>query len=255
MYWFLGSLLTALLLVPADQPPEVEWLDYKPKRQAEAGLLPFLTDVESHLDPKHGRKYRFDEVMTWCHETTHGVNQDIGNAEYDGFYVGGNKAAKIKRPRIKMTDAARFVPSEFRTHRYKEYMVNQPKTQPILNELPLYVFDEWVAYNNGLECGLEYAAKGRLKEKSDYAYSVLEFSVYATAIAAEVWEIQPDYWKKETQFKAFLVHEIKRSLRLHKEAMKYECFKWDSKLYDELKTSKNCKWIRDAWKEWGIDLD
>lgn len=238
--------------------PDVKWLEYRPQRAATPGLQPFLADINCHLKPAHGNRYRFANVNLWGHEATHGINSDLSDGTLDGFYVGNNRAVRFPRPRVRLLDARKYVPAEFKGQRYEQYMVRQPTTQPIWNERALYIFNEWTAYNNGLEVSLEYAAAGHAKNEKDTtddAKAVLNMAVMGTCVAAEIWVTDPAYWREQDNFRAFFAHEVRRSLRLYRAAQAYPHLRWDSPAYEQIRTAKSLQWVRDAWADLGITVD
>jgi len=221
-----------------EQPPqkiEPEWKEYPPVRSV-TNLGKILSDIDSHMPAGH--IYKDNDKITWAHETTHGINSNIRqkfsqgyygsfkniygepawklidgkhavfhNGQVNGFYCLDNKAAVIFEPHTTISATAALVPKSLRGPVYSLYLVQQASSW---NNTPLYIFDEWVAYTNGSACRLDLG----IQERSETVSQMLEFDVYATALAMSVRKSDPNYDDK--QFKAFLMWNIERSFQLHK---------------------------------------
>ena len=190
---------------------------------ADARLGVKLSDIESHLPAGH--IYRDSDLVTWAHETTHGIHSRIRNqyarGHANGFYVLANRGITFTEPRCRKSAAARFIPAAWRDSTYGLYVAGQSAW----DGEPLYVFDEWVAYTNGTEVGLELAERGlwRGGQRSETTENMLEFCVFAGAVIWAVHERDPSYAElaKLTQFTAW---NVERCLRLADEAEKYPAF-------------------------------
>jgi hypothetical protein len=222
---------------PEEKPPqkiEPEWTEYLPVRSV-TGLGKVLSDIDGHMPAGH--IYKDNDKITWAHETTHGINSSLRqkfskgyyggfktfygepawkaieghpvfhNGVINGFYALENKAAIINEPKTTISTAAALVPQSLRGPVYSLYMVQQATSW---NNTPLYIFDEWVAYTNGSACRLDLG----IQERSETVSQMLEFDVYATALAMAVKKNDSSYDDK--QFKAFLMWNIERSFELFK---------------------------------------
>jgi hypothetical protein len=168
------------LLIPSKPEQEkkpgnnVKWFEFPAqKRLNDANWGSVLTDIENHLPEKFGTYYRDTDKITWGHETTHGIHSHLNityrkTNEY-GLYVGNNKAIMLIQPNIRISNVAEYVPNSLRKSRYQLYLVNQTGSW---NADPIYLFDEWVAYVNGSEVGVEISQKGEKRNKSDYCLSI-----------------------------------------------------------------------------------
>jgi hypothetical protein len=188
----------------------------------------FLADVESHLPPEMGTRYRDRNRLTWCHETTHGVHAALRNTYgLPAFYPGGNRFAQVRPPAITLSDVAAAVPPQYRGNRYQTYLVSQRRDW---NRDPLYVWDEWVAYNNGTTTGIEEGGRST-SEQSDDALACIELSGYALAVAAAARRRGVPV---DEQFREFLAWELRRSLSLYTRAMAMPSFSWPDRRLERL---------------------
>lgn len=234
---------------PQEQKPgdKVIWTDFKPiKNLSDPNWGIYLTDIENHLHPSLGNQYRDSDKVTWSHETTHGIHSWLNNnlqKQRDSyyFYVGYNKAAGIKQPKFKIADVAKIIPKSLQKSRYNLYLIRQ---QQGWNNEPLYLWDEWIAYCNGIECGIELTKKGNYKpNKNDSCFAVLEFSVYATYVAMTQKSKDPNYDNK--QLLEFLAWNLDRSMKLYQEGKKLNAYNWDDDQYlKHVQTHEDAKEFR-----------
>jgi hypothetical protein len=181
---------------------------------------PFLADVESRLPPEMGTRYRDSSRVTWCHETTHGVHAALRNRyRLPAFYVGGGKFALVEAPAVTLREVAAVVPQHLRGSRFDLYLVRQRSDW---DREPLYVWDEWVAYDNGTTTGIEEAGR-YARGASDDAVACIELSGYALAVAAAA---RRKGVPVSDQFREFLAWELRRSLRLYARAESLPAFAW-----------------------------
>jgi hypothetical protein len=199
---------------------KVAWRTAPPLRAAPSGVGTFLADVESRLPPQMGTRYRDKSRVTWCHETTHGVHADLRNRFHlPAFYPGGGKFALVEPPAITLGEVAAAVPSSLRGSRYPLYLVRQRREW---DRDPLYVWDEWVAYDNGTTTGIEEAGRSQAG-LSDDAMACIEMAGYALAVAAAA---RHKGVPVSDQFREFLAWELRRSLALYAKAMTLPDFAW-----------------------------
>jgi hypothetical protein len=214
---------------------KVEWMDFQPlKNLSDPSWGNYLTDIENHLHPSMGKQYRDTDKVTWAHETTHGIHSWLNNSNlkpgdrsYYFMYVGHNKAAKIKQPNIQIADVAKMVPDSLKKSRFNLYLVQQRRDW---NNDPIYLWDEWVAYCNGSECGIELVTKKiYAPNKNDSCWGVLEFNVYATYVAMAQKKHDPTY--NDKQLLEFLAWNLERGMRLYKDGQKLDVYNWDNGKY------------------------
>jgi hypothetical protein len=213
---------------------EVRWTtfpDQKPVREPRWGDR--LADLERHLPAKYKRQFHADDPIAHAHETTHGINAHLRILHFDtglrrnAFYVGGHRAALIVEPNIRLDQVAEMVPKDLRGHRFELYLVKQREDW---NAEPLYLFDEWVAYVNGAEAGIELAnAKKYRPARSDPIHALLEMSVYAGYVAMAVAKYDRSYDAR--QLNQFLAWNLRRSLATYKAGCRIAAFDWDEDEY------------------------
>jgi hypothetical protein len=208
----------------ADRPgSKVVWHEAPCLRGTPAGLGPFLTDVESRLPREMGTRYRDSSRITWCHETTHGIHAALRNRyRLPAFYPGGGRFALVEPPAITLSDVAAVIPQNLRGTRYQLYLVKQRRDW---ERDPLYVWDEWVAYDNGTTAGLEETARQR-SGASDDAIACIELSTYALGVAAAA---RRKGVPVSGQFREFLAWELRRSLGLYARAIALPAFAWNDR--------------------------
>lgn len=201
-------------VAPKDSPTisdkeDFTFINYPPVRQIDnPDLGTNLSDIESHLPSGH--HYSHQDLITWGHESTHGINANIRNAQpasprINAFYCMRNRAVVLKEPATTITKVAKRVPSVLKGPSYDLYLKQQAAHW---NDRPLYLLDEWVAYSNGVEVGREMNLSG-------WDYELLQahnFCVYAICVAMEIQLNCPDY--DDTAFSGFLKWNIERVMNL-----------------------------------------
>jgi len=204
----------------ANPSDRVQWVEAPVLRAAPTGVSRLLADVESRLPPEMGYQYRDRDRATWCHETTHGVHAALRNRyRLPAFYPGGGRCALVESPPLTLGEVAAVVPERFRGPRYSTYLVNARRDW---EREPLYVWDEWVAYNNGTTTAIEEGGRAG-KALTDDAMACVEFSGYslAVAIAAHRKGIP-----LTGPFRAFLAWELRRSFALSRQALTIPSLAW-----------------------------
>lgn len=164
------------------EPAELAWLNV-PEVNSDAAGDSVYADTIRHCST--WRQMADRSKTTTAHECTHGVNSQIrnaGGARMNGFYVLGGRGIALPEPGIRKRDVAAFVPAELRGDRFGTYVTGQSAW----DGEPLYLFDEWVAYRNGAECGLDMIARGEQPDQTDLVRGPLEFSIYCLAMLAAV---------------------------------------------------------------------
>jgi hypothetical protein len=175
-----------------------------------------------------GKRYRDKSRVTWCHETTHGVHAALRDKHrLPAFYPGKGQFALVEPPAITLADVAAAVPKQLRGARYQLYLVKQRRDW---NRDPLYVWDEWVAYNNGTTTAIEEGGRSG-KGTTDDAVACLEFSGYALTVAAAARQKGVPV---SQQFREFLAWELRRSLSLYARAIALPAFAWHDRRLERL---------------------
>ena len=131
---------------------------------------------------------------------------------------------------------------------------------------PLYVFDEWVAYTNGGEVGVDRVRSGLWREGwRDAVAGQLEFTVYAIATAMAVEAGDPTYFETYPQFRQFLAWNARRAMDLYRAGAAMDEFVWDRQdlYYRAIRSSPDAEELRrfvrrifgDAWAREVLGLD
>lgn len=241
---------------PPDPPPDegvgtrVRWIDFPEQRSgSDPAWGAVLTDIERHLPTEYGSTYRDSDRVTHGHETTHGINSHIRNYFNDtgrranGFYCLDGKAAVVPEPGMRKSAVAPFIPSNMRGSRYDLYITGSSSW----DDTPLYVWDEWIAYVNGGEVGVDRARSGLWTEGwRDAVMGPLEFTIYALALVMAVEENDPTYFASETQFHEFFAYNARRAMRVFREGRTSEHFTWDrqDQHYERFRTSSETAAMR-----------
>ena len=152
-----------------------------------------LKELDSMLSSNH--IYRNNDVRTWAHETTHGINargrrllQSKYSYAINTIYILDGRLAVLREPPLTLSQIAQKIPSDLRgQHTYSLYLINQQK---YWNKQPLYIFDELSAYTHGSIVGIEYGVDSYSDE-----WFALDFLGYAIALC-ELAD-QTDYDCKE----------------------------------------------------------
>lgn len=215
-----------------------------------------LTDIVQHLPTTYGSQYDYpSDRITWAHETTHGINSHLRNylnvtgKQANGFYLMKDRFALVVEPSITLSQVGPKVPASLRGSRYQTYLVDQVTSW---NDTPTYVMDEWVAYTNGSEVGVELAASGSWTTWRDGVAGTLEFTIYTLALAAAVEAADPAYFAGYTQFREFIAFHAERAMGLYAKGSKMPVFAWASQdaYFAAWQTSSDAKQLRNAARRW-----
>ncbi|MBI1861437.1 MAG: hypothetical protein HYR96_11020 [Deltaproteobacteria bacterium] len=186
------------------------------------------TDVMQHEAP--GEHNNYDDLITLVHETTHGIHAYIRNhmnntgKRANGFFVLDDRAVILVEPNIRKSAVARYVPQSLRGFRFGTYITGQTEW----DDTPLYVFDEWNAYVNGGQAGVDQVNHNLWNESwEDGVSGVLEFALYALATAQAVKAGDPNYFESYTPFKEFVAWNVARSMEVFRAGAQMAAFKWD----------------------------
>jgi len=156
-------------------------------RSASAVEGSVIQDLEQRMPENH--QYRADDRVTWAHETTHGLQADIRNARFEpekkrplnAFYHLDGRAILVREPDFKISTYAEKIPKAVRGIVFEQYIVKQLKWW---DNYPLYPWDEWTAYTNGVACRIER------KDKENWSETqfMLEMMVYSTYALVHIGE-------------------------------------------------------------------
>lgn len=151
-------------------------------RQRHFGKSGVFFDVDGHMPANH--QYSDADCITSTHETTHGVNAAIRmimckqRFRVNCFYVLDDRFVAIDEPNITLTYVAQRLPWSLRGSGYQLYLVQQAGGW---NDCPLYIFDEWVSYCNGVDAGIEMQGQdnGRLDKTTEFLNYALMMTICA----------------------------------------------------------------------------
>lgn len=174
-----------------------------------------LAEILSACPP--GQEQQSPSIVTVAHETTHSVNARVRNSFGDGsrfnaFFVGQRTAFVLREPRVRLSAVLRFLPDELRHTGARLYLVEQAAHYELQ---PLNVLDEWTAYANGTQAGLD---AGRPEAHS--LERAIEFCGYATALVLAVEKFDAGYADREAlcEFVGWQLERVSRLAARSREA-------------------------------------
>lgn len=198
----------------------------------DTSLVPSLLDIESHMaDEDH--VYRKDDTgllynqLTWAHETTHGINKNerskLGHLTFNAFYVLYNNVVRLREPNMAKKNIAEFVPDIFKQNGMCEYYIVQNQG---FDMCPLYVFDEWSSYTNGVVCGIENMQQGNITTEQEALHFkgsvelLRYFDVFSIATAMATRQYDRKYWESNdgNDLRDFTSWQLERTGILFKQA-------------------------------------
>ncbi len=189
----------------------INFIPFGPVHQIEQNNGSPYSDAANHC--KNWNYYKGGGRITSTHEASHGIAADLRNGaikelnivgaeymdypdgairhrlfvpdndnpdqlitgdRYNAFYLLSNRAIKLKELNCRKRDAIKFIPERLRYYRFKTYVSGQTAW----DGEPLYLFDEGVAYCNGLEC----AIFDKTSDGADWCFSVIEFISYCVGV-------------------------------------------------------------------------
>lgn len=209
-----------------------------------------LTDIIRHLPRSYGDTYADSDLVTYGHETTHGINSHLRNnfnttgRRANGFYCLNDRGVIIAEPNMRKSAVAAYVPASLRGSRFSLYISGSPDW----DDTPTYVFDEWVSYTNGSEVGVGLARAGLWRYGwRDAVAGSLEFTVYALALGMAVEARDPTYFRDNTAFRSFLAWNARRAMDLFRAGSVMESFRWDTQdsYYRALRESPDAEALRE----------
>ncbi len=210
-----GCLLLACWLSSSIDSASAEWIEVPPLRQVQTTQLGnVLADIESRMPTGH--VYRDQDMVTWAHETTHGINSRLRVAQkrprVNVFYVTHGRAIVLAEPRVKLAHVAAAVPPRLRGGVYQLYLQQSLRDW---NDSPLYVLDEWMGYTNGTAALVDLRVLGlwRGGARSDTTEYMIEFAGYAAALLSVVERDDPSY-AQLAELREFIRWSTERAERL-----------------------------------------
>lgn len=246
------------LAAPGDGVTFLSYPRQKTKTNAQWGAV--LTDIEEHLPASYGSTYYDSDRVTHGHETTHGINSDLRNNYNDtgkranGFYVLADRGVLVVEPNMRKSKIAAHVPASLRGPRFSLYITGQTAW----DDMPTYVFDEWVAYTNGSAVAVDLYEAGKWTYGwRDGVAGTLEFTIYALATAMAVEQHDPTYFASNRQFHEFIAWNGRRAMDLYRRGAVMPPFQWDQQetYYRAIQESPDAEALRqfarrvygDAW--------
>jgi hypothetical protein len=183
---WLFAVLGWLLLssrVPAAEP---EFSFLAPLRPVDARLPPTLADIESNLEANHD--LRNEDPITWGHEGTHYIDSRLVRSPVRAFYCLRGRVVRLRNPKISITRIAAHVPPPLRGAIYRSYLVNQAKLR-VLDEEPLYLLNEWLAYTHGSQIRKEIG----WDKRGETLRHMAEMGVYVSVLVDLTSQLDPTY--------------------------------------------------------------
>jgi hypothetical protein len=154
---------------------------------------PTMRDIARHLPPQDVLAARHDEdLITWAHEAHHFLNSRLSDSRHRGFYLLDNTVWRFPvTEHTTLSAVAAAIPDEDRGTVFKTYMIDSQKDW---EQIPLYPFDEAVAYWSGAMVRQEIGKTER-QETERFGVELLVYSMYA---ATEICKREgEDYPKQE----------------------------------------------------------
>ena len=237
---------------PMVRPPgDVTWTPWPSQHnRSNAPWGTALTDIIRHLPLSYGDTYADSDLVTYGHETTHGINSHARNnlnrtgRRANGFYCMNDRVAIVAEPAIRKSAIAMYVPNSLRGTRFALYITGSPDW----DDTPLYVWDEWVAYTNGSEVAMSLTREGLWRYPwRDAVAGTLEFVIYALATAMAVEVGDAAYFRDNAQFRAFLAWNARRSMELFRAGASNANFQWaqQDQMLRALQTSPDAAAMRE----------
>lgn len=194
----------------------------------------------------HGRN-------TNAHETVHGINNYLRNKysretkkNLNGFYAGNGYGILLENPKLRLRQVAPYVPKSVRGYRFPLYFEKQLSDW---DDTPTYHMDEWAAYIAGAECSVDdFHNKIIYAEKSDSVSGALEFSIYCTALAMAVKNMDKEYWNDNKQFRAAIQYFLIKAEKVFFEGQDLFPSQKQELLLTNLRNSEDCSEFREFLK-------
>jgi hypothetical protein len=141
-----------------------------------------------------------EDLVTWAHEATHFMNSRLSTTKARGFYTLYSEGWQV--PLTKKTTLAHVavaIPERMRGRTYKTYLVDSRRDW---NDYPLYLLDEWLAYQHGAMTRHELGWTKR-RETEEF---MAELAIYSAYMVEVVARHEPEYPIDELrEFREFLL--------------------------------------------------
>lgn len=181
---------------------DFQWLKLEPVKNYNHSN-PIVADVERYMP--EGHIYRDGDIVTWAHETTHGLNAKCRNMHpgHDAFYTLEGYYVIFKKPRgVRKSDCIPYIDDKYkRIVIYNTYISGQGEW----DDTPLYILDEWVAYTHGSMVGT----------RRDTVNFMLHFNFYVAAILQAITQKNPNY-EQLPELRSFVLWNLQRTFMIAK---------------------------------------
>jgi len=175
-----------------------------PDHAANASLPETLRDVLAHLPERDAAGARDrtspEDFVTWAHEATHFMNSRLSTTKVRGFYTLYSEGWQV--PLTKKTTLAHVavaIPERLRGRTYKTYLIDSRRDW---DAFPLYLMDEWLAYQHGSMCRHEMGWTKR-RETEEF---MAELAIYSSHMVEVVARHEPEYPIEELrEFRDFML--------------------------------------------------
>lgn len=204
--------------VSSNPSSDLKFLTFGPQQNKTAPGVA-LTDIVSHLPASYGNTYYDSNLVTWGHETSHGISAHLRNnfnttgRNANAFYVMGDQAVVVAEPKILKRQVGPYVPATLRGSRYSLYI----EGQAAWDGQPLYILDEFNAYTNGAAVAVDLQKNDLWTYgKQDVLSGMVEFVSYSLALGRAVEAKDSEYFQTYPQFAAFLGYAIERAMTTYR---------------------------------------
>jgi hypothetical protein len=139
------------------------------------------------------------------------INRAYGQTwgQANAFYALNDCGILMAEPNVRKSDAAAYLPDSMRGLRFAQYITGQESW----DDVPTYIFDEWIAYTHGSAAALELLANGHWGDaRQDALAGQVEFTAYGIALGMAVRDLDASYFATETAFVQFIAWNALRSL-------------------------------------------
>lgn len=160
-----------------DPSSEIKWTTVKDYGGVTENNGSHYLDVIGHTDPKDPYCPRslgmaFSQPSIRIHETQHMMHfqvRNLGGAFDDtieGVYYEKGNGVVFKKPKTKVSDFAKTIPSILRNGPYQLYIIGQASKYPSLNNIG-YLFNEWASYCSNIILNLQLEEEGKPEPDAD----------------------------------------------------------------------------------------
>lgn len=203
-----------------------DWLQLQPVRSPVDGTA--YADIMSHVRTPSTKFFVLGQWTsnvskeTLSHENTHQINVELRNAlrGKPSFYCLKGRYISLTEPGFKKSTTIKYIPGALRqTSTFQTYLID-----PLYPTNALYLLDEYSAYMNCSEAGMDLEDQGeQIPDSTESVKDAVIFTAFATAIVRTVDHIDPDYVDKQ-RLREFVGWGLERTLNLAERAKKHPNF-------------------------------